>query len=164
MSTKYPALNLVAQPYNTPGFLEGGGNVTVQQRAAGSMQPVSHAAAYILRVPSPSPLLAWERIVNTTVSELRVHMEILRNNPSARLILTAFVLPGAATASYDKDIPARLRDISLMQLSNGRQREKDELLELVHGIRDGSGGLASTSEYRSPTSPLVAFEVRYQAW
>ncbi|KAK9781104.1 hypothetical protein SCAR479_04925 [Seiridium cardinale] len=175
LSIRFPALNLIAQPYNTPGFFESGsfgfaalpaqlgGNVTVQQRSAGSVQPVPDAAVYILRVPSPSPSLAWDRIVSQTVAELRIHLEVLRNNPSARLILTALVLPGAATASYGQDVQARLRDLSLMQLSNGRQREREEVVELVAGVRDGSGGLVPTNEYRSPSSPLVAFEIRYHA-
>jgi hypothetical protein len=39
-----------------------------------------------------------------------------------------------------------------------------ELVDVLNGVRDSSGGLVLTNEIRSPSSPLVAFEVRYQAY
>lgn len=79
-------------------------------------------------------------------------------------MLTALVLPAPGTVDLDTEAAARLRDLSLLQLANGRQAEIVEMVEVLNGVRDGSGGLVLTNEIRSPSSPIVAFEVRYQAY
>jgi hypothetical protein len=79
-------------------------------------------------------------------------------------MLTALVLPAPGTVDLETEAAARLRDLSLLQLANGRQAEMVELVDVLNGVRDSSGGLVLTNEIRSPSSPLVAFEVRYQAY
>jgi hypothetical protein len=79
-------------------------------------------------------------------------------------MLTALALPAPGTVDLDTEAAARLRDLSLMQLANGRQAERAELVDVLKRVRDSSGGLVLTNEIRSPSSPLVAFEVRYQAY
>lgn len=79
-------------------------------------------------------------------------------------MLTAVVLPAPGTVDVDTEAAARLRDLSLLQLANGRQAEMVEMMDVLNGVRDGSGGLVLSSEIRSPSSSLVAFEVRYQAF
>lgn len=79
-------------------------------------------------------------------------------------MLTALVLPAPGTVDLDTEAAARLRDLSLLQLANGRQADMVEMVDVLNGVRDSSGGLVLTNEIRSPSSPIVAFEVRYQAY
>jgi hypothetical protein len=138
--------------------------ITLQQRTPSAPQSVKNAAVYILRLPSPSPSLPSSSITSRAASELSAHLDVLRANPGSRLMLTALVLPAPGTVDPDTEAAARLRDLSLMQLANGRQVERAELVDVLKRVRDSSGGLVLTNEIRSPSSPLVAFEVRYQAY
>jgi hypothetical protein len=79
-------------------------------------------------------------------------------------MLTALVLPSPGTVDLDTEAAARLRDLSLMQLANGRQVDRLELVDVLKRVKDSSGGLVLTNEIRSPSSPFVAFEVRYQSY
>jgi hypothetical protein len=79
-------------------------------------------------------------------------------------MLTTLVLPAPGTVDLDTEAAARVRDLSLLQLANGRQADIMEMVDVLNGVRDISGGLVVTNEIRSPSSPLVAFEVRYQAY
>jgi hypothetical protein len=79
-------------------------------------------------------------------------------------MLTTLVLPAPGTVDLDTEAAARVRDLSLLQLANGRQAEMMEMVDVLNAVRDISGGLVVTNEIRSPSSPLVVFEVRYQAY
>ncbi|KAL4865136.1 hypothetical protein BDV12DRAFT_155318 [Aspergillus spectabilis] len=136
--------------------------VSVQSRTAAAPQTVLGAAAYILRIPSPSPMLPWATMRSQTVLELQAHLPALRSQPSSRLILTALVLPPPGAVDQGAEATVRLRDISLLQLSNERQPSKAEILELITAIRDSTGGLALIREIHASNSAAIAVEVRYQ--
>ncbi|KAK4175376.1 hypothetical protein QBC36DRAFT_190046 [Triangularia setosa] len=146
------------------GFADHNAKVTLQKRFPGTSQLVRNAAIYILHLPSPSPSLKWSTIATHAVAELTAHVDVLRANPGSRLILTALVLPPPGTVDVEIEAAARLRDISLLQLSNGRHAEKVEVVDLLNGIRDSSGGFVVTDEIRCPSSPFVALEIRYQSY
>jgi hypothetical protein len=97
-----------------------------------------------------------------TVLELQAHLPALRSQPSSRLILTALVLPPPGAVDQGAEATVRLRDISLLQLSNERQPCKAEILELITAIRDSTGGLALIREIHASNSAAIAVEVRYQ--
>lgn len=138
--------------------------ISLQQRKLGAPQSVENAAVYILRLPSPSPSFPLSSITSLAATELSAHVDVLRANPGSRLILTALVLPAPGTVDQYTEAAARLRDLSLLQLANGRQAEMMEMVDVLNGVRDSSGGLVLTNEIRSPSSPLVAFEARYQTY
>ena len=148
--------------FSVPAHLSS--RIAVQQRTPATPQSVKSASIYILRLSSPSPSSPLSSIISQAASELSAHVEVLRANSTARLMLTALVLPAPGTVDLDTEAAARLRDLSLLQLANGRQAEMVEMVDVLNGIRDSSGGLVLTNEIRSPSSPLVAFEVRYQAY
>ncbi|KAL2867504.1 uncharacterized protein BJX67DRAFT_371862 [Aspergillus lucknowensis] len=137
--------------------------VSVQSRAAAAAQTVQSAAVYILRLPSPSPLIPWTTIRSQTTLELQAHLQVLRTQASSRLILTALVLPRSGAVDKETEAMVRLRDMCLLQLSNERQPGRLEIVELLTGIRDAAGGLVLTREFQAPSSAVIAFEVRYQA-
>ncbi|KIA75629.1 hypothetical protein HK57_00561 [Aspergillus ustus] len=147
--------------YHLPSSVSS--RVTVQSRTAAAAQTVLSAAVYILRLPSPSPLLPWTSIRSQASLELQAHIQVLRNQPTSRLILTALVLPLPGTVDRGAEAMVRLRDMSLLQLSSERQPERLEIVELLTGVRDSAGGLVLNREVQGPSSAVVAFEVRYQA-
>jgi hypothetical protein len=156
--TRTPGANLADLPQQLSS------RITIQQRIPATPQSVRNAAVYILRLSSPSPSSPLSSINSKAAAELSAHVDVLRANPGSRLMLTALVLPAPGTVDLETEAAARLRDLSLLQLANGRQAEMVELVDVLNGVRDSSGGLVLTNEIRSPTSPLVAFEVRYQAY
>ena len=158
-------------PLNVPVHLSG--KITLQKRIAGTTQFVRSAAVYMLHLPSPSPSLPWPAVSSHAVSELTAHLDVLRSHPGSRLVVTALVLPPShpqgpgqtgTTADAEMEAAARVRDLSLLQLANGKHPEKSEVVDLLHGIRDGAGGFVLTDEIGSPTSAFVAWEIRYQAY
>ncbi|KAL2128591.1 hypothetical protein VTI74DRAFT_8958 [Chaetomium olivicolor] len=146
--------------------------ITLQTRHPGTPQFVRTAAVYILHLPSPSPSLPWDTIAAHAVSELAAHADVLRANPGSRLILTALVLAsshsqGTGTGNgavgvvvdAEAEAAARVRDLSLLQLANGRHAERGEVVELLGRV----GGLVVTDEItRGEESAVVAWEVRFQ--
>ena len=90
---------------------------------------------------------------------LRAHVDVLRNNSEARLILT---LPmSAVTRSMDPAARAAvsLSDLSLLQLTNGAPLNMGEIRDL---LRSRSDGLVVMREVRSPTNAVIAFEIQYR--
>ncbi|KAK4679809.1 hypothetical protein QC764_207350 [Podospora pseudoanserina] len=161
---RLPHLPAALPPVPGIGFSDHNTKVTLQKRSLGTSQPVRNAAIYILHLPSPTPSLKWSTIAIHATAELTAHVDVLRANPGSRLILTALVLPPPGTVDVEVEATARLRDISLLQLSNGRHAEKVEVVDLLNGIRDSSGGFVVTDEIRCPSSPFVALEIRYQSY
>lgn len=161
---RLPHLPAALPPVPGIGYSDHNAKVTLQKRSLGTSQPVRNAAIYILHLPSPTPSLKWSTIAIHATAELTAHVDVLRANPGSRLILTALVLPPPGTVDVEVEATARLRDISLLQLSNGRHAEKVEVVDLLNGIRDSSGGFVVTDEIRCPSSPFVALEIRYQSY
>ncbi|KAL4789097.1 hypothetical protein BDV19DRAFT_397452 [Aspergillus venezuelensis] len=135
--------------------------VSVQSRTIGTSQTVVGAAVYILRVPSPSPLLSWVTVRSQTLKELQVHLRVLRTQPSSRLIVTSVVLSPPATIDSGSEAAVRLRDTALLQLSNERQPSKEEIVELITSTKDQGGVLVVNQELRTRKSAAIGFEVQY---
>ncbi|KKK21814.1 hypothetical protein ARAM_004347 [Aspergillus rambellii] len=148
--------------YHLPSSVSS--RISVQSRAPATAQTVVGAALYIMRLPSPSPLLSWTTVRNQVMLELRAHLQVLRAQPTSRLLLTALVLPLPGAVDRGTEAMVRLRDLSLLQLSNDRQPSKPEIIELLATARDSGGGLVLSNEIRSPSSAVIILEVRYQAY
>ncbi|KAL4898953.1 hypothetical protein BDW74DRAFT_184229 [Aspergillus multicolor] len=136
--------------------------VTVQSRAPAAPQTVVGAAVYVLRVPSPSPILPWASLRTQTMLELQAHLPVLRTQSESRLLITALVLPAPRTIDYEAETLVRLRDMSLLQLANERQPGKTEIVEMIAGIRDSGGCLVVTREVQTTASAAIGLEVRYE--
>ncbi|CAK1361635.1 hypothetical protein CB0940_03009 [Cercospora beticola] len=139
--------------------------LSIQPRAMGAVQTIGSASVYILRCPALSPVLDWKTWQQRVHAELRAHINVLRTNAACRLLLVARALPSQADMpNADVEGCARLRDLSLLQLSNSSELDRGTLRAFIHSLRQGSGGsLLLVQEYRSPASPFVAFEMRYEA-
>lgn len=137
--------------------------IVVQHRPSGTMQFITDAAVYILHLPSPSPTQSIQDIAGEIAIELSAHMDVLRSNPASSALLLTRVLPQPGSVDPVTESSARLRDLSLMQLANGREIEPVEIMDIIRVLQDRTGGLVLTGELRSPHSSIVAFEVRYQS-
>ncbi|OJI99524.1 hypothetical protein ASPVEDRAFT_81137 [Aspergillus versicolor CBS 583.65] len=136
--------------------------VTVQTRPAAASQTVLGAAIYILRIPSPSSALSWATIRSQTILELQAHLQVLRAQSSSRLILTVLVIPPPGAVDQGTEAMVRVREMSLLQLTNERLPSKTEIIDLLTAIRDSAGGLVLTREIYAPASAATGLEVKYQ--
>ncbi|PTU25434.1 hypothetical protein P175DRAFT_0426745 [Aspergillus ochraceoroseus IBT 24754] len=138
--------------------------VSVQQRAPATPQLVSDAAVYILNLPSPSPSTSFSSLFGRIMAELRAHLDILRANPAATLVLIPRLLPETGTVNPEVEASARLRDLSLLQLANERELELAELLNMLHSVSDNMGRLVVVNKLQSRDSVAIVLEVRYQTY
>jgi hypothetical protein len=171
LASRYPQLQIVAQraagPIPFPLTGSGGSStitmtmgiappptMTIQTRTVGDHQPVRDAAVYMLRLPHASAIAA----------ELRVHLPILAASPRATLLLVPTrLLPEPGTVDMHTEAAARMRDLSLAQLTGQGGIEHRELCDLIAAAKDRHGGLHVVSELRARNNVLVALRVCYQA-
>ncbi|KAL3439216.1 histidine phosphatase superfamily [Aspergillus tetrazonus] len=116
-------------------------NITIQHRPPTAPQTITSANLYILNLPSPSPTIPFASLATHIVAELRSHLDILRSNPSATLILTPRPLPEPSAVHSEVEASARLRDLTLMQLANEREIELAEWINLLSSVSDSMGRL-----------------------
>ncbi|KAI1810488.1 hypothetical protein GGS20DRAFT_579836 [Poronia punctata] len=165
----YPSLRLIVQTANKPetnnGLVAGVTTIATEQRAPGTPQHVRDAALFIIRMP-PQLAKATTRIRE----ELHAHIGALSYNRRARLLL---VLPSVlnerngtdeSEASVDAEALARLRDLTLWQLTNESELELSTVLDLVRGVHDGTGRLVVVTKFTARHHPAVALEMRYQSY
>lgn len=148
--------------------------VPTQEREPGTHQPITDAAVYLVHLPTlvPVPVAAAAAASLGTglIKELRAHLEVLRADPAALLVLLPhFVLPDLSGGAEKEDLQeeelqARVRDLSLLQLTNEKGMELSELLKLVASVGDSAGHLVIVGRVRGPLSGALAIEVRYQAY
>ncbi|KAG8157407.1 hypothetical protein KVR01_012791 [Diaporthe batatas] len=138
--------------------LQTNGRITAYYRAIGTPQLVRDASIYILDLSS----IGLGRSTQQIVSELLAHKDILRANANSCLVILSHLVPGRGSIPPEEEIMARLRDLSLFQLSNQHLLHTSELSELVHSIHDATGRLAVVKKTCSPTGDAAAIEVRYQ--
>ncbi|KAL4975326.1 histidine phosphatase superfamily [Aspergillus desertorum] len=120
-------------------------NITIQHRPPTTAQSITSATLYILHLPSSSPTIPFASLATRILAELRAHLNILRSNPSATLILTPRLLPEPLAVDTEVEASARLRDLTLLQLANEREIELAEWLNLLGSVSDNMGRLLGVS-------------------
>lgn len=152
--------------------------ITVQHRVLGTTQPIQDAAVYILNLPFPALLEASPKptpLAEQIQAELKAHLNALQTSRSAIMVLTApswseserGARKGTGSAETQTAMLPRLRELSLLQLTNERMLERSEVMHLVNGVGDGEGRLVWVNTVRSVGSNgngTVAMEVKYQAY
>jgi hypothetical protein len=139
-------------------------NITIQHRTLTAPQPILDASIYILHLPQPSPVTTLAALTPLIATELRVHLDVLRANPTATLILTPRLLPEPASVDRDVEATARLRDLALLQLANEREIVLEDWMAILNSVSDNMGRLVVVNKTRSRESVVVLLEVRYQAF
>ncbi|AEO66246.1 uncharacterized protein THITE_2114221 [Thermothielavioides terrestris NRRL 8126] len=197
LSRRYPSLEFVVQfhddgPARTPTELtaafaqlaRANPRITVQQRRIGASQPIRDAAVYILRVPSvlstvPDQVASWNRgasisqagplaLRHLVLAELGAHLDVLRTNSAAMLILTARLRTaaggdglGSANGEPENQALSQMGELVLLQLTGHREVELGDVLKWVESVGDEAGKLSVVHRLASPGTADVAFVVRY---
>ena len=138
--------------------------ITVQKRAPGELQTVKDAVVYILHLPASSPAVLSQPLPASMLVELRAHLDVLRVNTAATLILMVHLLPEPGTVEPNVEAMARLRDLSRLQLANEREMEMGQTVEMVGSAHDSTGCLVVVNKLRSRNSATVALAVKYQLY
>ncbi|KAL6232649.1 hypothetical protein BDW75DRAFT_247047 [Aspergillus navahoensis] len=131
-------------------------NITIQHRPPTTPQPITSATIYILHLPSPSPTTSFASLATHILAELRAHLDILRSNPSATLILIPRLLPEPSAVHSEVEARARLRDLTLLQLANEREIELAEWMDLLGSVSDSMGHSYITGMAKDQTARVWA--------
>lgn len=169
LAKMYPSLQFVVQMIE-PGQSNNGlvgvekvedycGRITVQKRMPAAAQVIKDAAVYILRLAT-----TWPSLPTQILAELSAHLDILRANASATLILAPPLLPEPGTVGQNVEATARLRDLSRLQLINESGLELGELKEIVNRVHDSRGRLVVINTLRSRNGVAVALCIKYEGY
>ncbi|CAI7589236.1 hypothetical protein N7533_009966 [Penicillium manginii] len=139
--------------------------VAVQQRVLGSDQTVFDAAIYIVNLPLPVLGMESPSLATQTSVELKAHLNVLRINRSATMVLIVPFLPESNNESTEAVALMRIRDLSLLQLVNDQELEISKVVNLLSGVSDSEGRLVLVNRVKSPGKHgTVALEIKYQAY
>ncbi|KAJ5242262.1 uncharacterized protein N7469_000589 [Penicillium citrinum] len=139
--------------------------VAVQQRVLGSHQIIFDAAIYIVNLPLPIPGIESPSLVTQTSAELKAHLDVLRMNRSATMVLIVPFLSEGSHESTEAVTLMRIRDLSLLQLFNDQELEISKVVNLLSGVSDSEGRLVLVNRVKSPGKHgTVALEIKYQAY
>jgi hypothetical protein len=164
LTERHPALRFVVQMKETAFTVanvamlsDAAERITLKRREPGEPQTLQDATLYMLRMSA-----CHSQATRALVEELHAHLDVLRANSEAALLLAPLVLPEAGSVDQRVEALARLRDLTLLQLANERELDIDELIELVNSVHDNTGGLVVVKQLRSPNSSTVAVVIKYQ--
>ncbi|KAH8698803.1 hypothetical protein BGW36DRAFT_293914 [Talaromyces proteolyticus] len=139
--------------------------ITVQHRVPGTPQHIQDAAVYILNFPLPMLGVSSTSLATQIKAELNAHLNAIRVNHSAIMVLTAPVSLEPGLGSTEAATLARVRDLSLSQLGNERELEMSEVLNLLNGVSDSEGRIVLVNIVRPVSnSGAIALEVKYQVY
>lgn len=150
--------------------------IRLQERPS-TGQPLQDASVYILHLASPSITQPTRNtLLDTVANQLAIHLPILRQNPLARIVLLARVLPEIATPSEASNngkpngsaapvsphCIALYRNLVFHQLTGGRDHERVDVLACVRRTSDAQGALVVTNEVRGADGVgMMAVEIQY---
>ena len=140
------------------------GRLTLQRRAVGDPQTLKDAAVFILHLPSSSPEVTSHTLQENILKELRAHLNVLRANSTATIVMMTRFLPEPGSVDPEVDAMARCWDLTRKQLANECENEVGELVEIVSNVRDSMGCLVVVNKLHSRTSIMIALAVKYQAY
>lgn len=128
-------------------------------RAWGSPQPERDANVYVLYLVDSSLALCNSNIVAEATAELRIHLDILRANTKARLVLISDLVPDPGTADRNVESAARTYDLFLMRMANGGLLDMPRLRELLATIKDDKGEPYSVNYVSFRHGPVTITQV-----
>ncbi|KAK5011228.1 hypothetical protein LTR28_004735 [Elasticomyces elasticus] len=131
--------------------------ITTQGHNVFTPQHVKGPDVYLLR------MITYESPAAEACTILHNHLDVLRANPNARLVLVVSILPTPGSIDANEEALLRVRDLTWMQVSNGRERELSDFMELFAMAGDREGRLVLKNQTRPPGSAMSILEVVYQS-
>ena len=104
----------------------------------------------------------WPAAEATTI--LKNHLEALKANPTARMIVMDTVLPVPGSIGTTEEALLRVRDLTMIQAFNSKERELGAFTELFANAGDGAGRLVLRNCVMESGSVMSVMEVVYQAY
>ena len=132
--------------------------ISTQSHDFFTQQPLKGADIYLLRMI----LHDWPS--SDAITILKGHLEALKANPRARLIVMDTVLPLPGSISTVEEALLRVRDLTMIQAFNSKERELGEFQELFSQAYDQEGSLTLRSIYKPPGSVMSVMELVYQPY
>ena len=165
---RHPGLQITAQTRDTAAscvLFNPNPEIAVQQRELGARQMVFDAVVYILHLPT-SMLSSFpsESVRDDILKELQAHFDMLRLNPSARLMIATKSLPEPGSIDMEIEAAARIQDLLLLQMAKDRLLEMSQILELVDKVGDDAGHFVIAEKRMSRRSATVILEARIEAF
>ena len=136
-----------------------GPRIRVTYRSPGQPQGVRDAHTYILYLPEHSLSYATNDVASDICAELRIHLDMLRANPHAKLILVTEILPDPGTTEYAVEAAARSQDLFLMQTKNEGLFDIAQIRGFVASTRDMRGGLSIVNHVVSKEGPTLVAQI-----
>ncbi|KAL8795412.1 MAG: hypothetical protein Q9195_002153 [Heterodermia aff. obscurata] len=123
-------------------------------------QPIHGAAIYLLRMILHD-LHDWPAADATLI--LQNQLQALKANPGAHLLVMDTVLPTPGSVSAVEEALLRVRDLTMMQSFNSKERERSEFEELFSKVRDEEGGLVLRDVVKPAGSVMSVMDVVYKS-
>lgn len=98
------------------------------------------------------------------VTILKNQLSALKVKPSSRLVIMDTVLPRPGSISSVEEALLRVRDLTMIQSFNSKERELGEFEELFAQASDESGCLVLKNIVKPPGSVMSVMEVAYQPY
>ena len=95
---------------------------------------------------------------------LKNQLEALKVNPRSRLVIMDTVLPLPGSISIVEEALLRVRDLTMIQAFNSKERELGEFVQLFAQACDQDGSLVLKKITKPPGSVMSVMEVAYQAY
>jgi 6-hydroxytryprostatin B O-methyltransferase len=96
------------------------------------------------------------------INILKNQLDALKANPRARLIIMDTILPTPGSTSSVEEALLRMRDLTMIQAFNSREREVGEFIDLFSQASDPDGYLILRKTIKPPGSAMSVMEVVYQ--
>lgn len=140
------------------------GRVALQRRTMGTPQPVRDAIVYVFHLNGFGNGGLGATALERIQSELQQLVDVLRTNSSATLVLTSGLIPDLGSIGARAEARARLRDMTLFQLTNQQDNEVGEILAMLSTLSDMAGRLVLVNKNCLPRTGDLALELKYQAF
>lgn len=124
-------------------------------RTIGAPQSVTDGQVYMLHLP----LSAHAAVL----TELAIHLDVLRSHNSTLIILACRLLPEPGSLAPEVEAVARTRDLTLLQLASENEMEMTDLVDIIDTVKDGMGKLVVTRKLHSSKGQVIALVVKYQS-
>jgi 6-hydroxytryprostatin B O-methyltransferase len=95
---------------------------------------------------------------------LKNHLNVLKGNPGSRLVIMDTVLPVPGSISSVEEALLRVRDLTMIQSFNSRERELAEFEELFTQTSDEEGRLVLKKVIKPAGSVMSVMEVAYESF
>nr|POE78414.1 trypacidin cluster transcriptional coactivator tpcd [Quercus suber] len=155
----HPDLQVISQLQLAQRREASSGKLNVQMRQLGTSQPVRSAAVYILRLSPPSPAIETHILRSQIVTELRIHFNLLLNNPTTILLVVISLPQDSSQVDADIHAFAQTQDLWQFQMTNERTLDTAELVSLIHSTQDAKHHLVISRRLSGRRDHDAVFQV-----